>query len=343
MHERPLNTTKRPVEPGAERMIDHVIPLYPTEKHPEGIGSVTLLDYMGSEAAIATAARQSYGEGTKAYRSDAGLLRYLVAHKHTGPLEFAEISVNIKAPISVARQIVRHRTANWSELSGRYSILPTDTYVPPMTRMQAQSTDNKQGSGDLLDEATAIEAQAVLEQASVDAIAAYMRLLDLGLAREVARTAVPLGVMTQWTWKMDIHNLLKFLWLRLAPDAQDEARQLANGLAEIVRAFCPHIFEAAEDYWWGAVAFAKHELPLLGRVLHGTWEPVLELPWWEADKETGISLHGFDAHLLLRTARKCDMTVREMKSFSARVARAFSALHGDTGSATPPLALPPGV
>ncbi len=183
-------------------------------------GFVRVVDYMGDDAAVVQAARVSYGRGTKPGRADVALIRYLMRHRHTTPFEMCEIKYHIKLPIFVARQWIRHRTANVNEISARYSILDREFYVPALENLAAQSTDNRQGRGEPLDPERAAAVLAILRTDAERAHDHYQALLDQGLARELARINLTLATYTQWYWKIDLHNLLHFLSLRLDPHAQ---------------------------------------------------------------------------------------------------------------------------
>ena len=255
--------TLRPTVPGAEALIG--VPL-PCLDH----GFVRLVDYMGDDGAVVQAARVSYGRGTKKRSDDRGLIRYLVRHRHTTPLEMCELKIHVKLPIFVARQFIRHRTANVNEISARYSILDNEFYLPDPAHLAVQSADNKQGRGALL---APDQAAAVLDLLRRDAERAYegydALLGQYGLARELARMNLPVSVYTQWYWKVDLHNLLHFLSLRLDPHAQYEIRVYAEAMAQIVRAWVPLCWEAFEDYRAGAVTLSRQMVAVVRRRLAG--------------------------------------------------------------------------
>lgn len=234
-------------------------------------GMGRLVDYMGTEDSIVQAARVSYGEGTKTAREDEALIRYLMRHRHTTPLEMCEIKVHVKLPMFVARQWVRHRTANINEMSARYSQLPAEFYVPALGRMQAQSKVNKQGSSGAIQSARNIQQQMRMEAA--DAFRRYNDWLDVhDLARELARINLPLSTYTEWYWKIDLHNLLHFLGLRLDPHAQYEIRVYADWLWGIVKGWVPAVAKAFEDYRLHAALFSAQELAILRRMARGHME-----------------------------------------------------------------------
>src|ERR1044072_5659040 len=184
-------------------------------------GHVRLVDYMGDDSSIVKAARVSYQDGTKSVREDAGLIDYLMRHQHTSPFEMVEFVFDVKLPIFVARQLVRHRTASLNEVSARYSILPEEWYDIETERLQVQSSNNKQGSGsEVIDEAETYKND--LNADAQNSFSLYQELLGNGAAREIARIGLPLSTYTQWIWKCDLHNLLHFLKLRLDTHAQWE-------------------------------------------------------------------------------------------------------------------------
>ena len=244
-------------------------------------GFVRVIDYMGDDAAVVQAARVSYGAGTKNVSDDRGLIRYLMRHQHTSPLEMGEIKLHVKLPIFVARQWIRHRTANVNELSARYSILAEEFYLPDVSRIAAQSTSNKQGSGGVLAKVDADLVRQDLMLNSEDAFQLYMKLLnDDGhggkeeeslpqLARELARLSLTLNTYTEWYWKVDLHNLLNFLRLRKDGHAQSEIRDYADVIFEMVKGWVPLCAEAFEDYRLNAVLLSKQERDAVALLLQG--------------------------------------------------------------------------
>ena len=246
-------------------------------------GFVRVIDYMGDDAAIVQAARVSYGKGTRQSQDDAGLLRYLMRHRHTTPFEMCEIKLHVKLPIFVARQWIRHRTANVNEYSARYSILDREYYLPAPDQLATQSRSNRQGRDAVLGEE---EAAAVLSMLSEDAErchADYQEMLNedeagepidagrVGLARELARMNLTLNTYTQWYWKIDLHNLLHFLGLRLDPHAQYEIRAYAEVmLQDIVRPWVPVTCEAFMDYRQGGAHLSARALDVVRRLVAGT-------------------------------------------------------------------------
>lgn len=231
-------------------------------------GFVRLVDYMGSDNAVVQAARVSYGEGTKKVREDRGLIRYLLRHQHTTPFEMVEFKFHCKMPIFVARQWIRHRTASVNEYSLRYSKAINEFYVPKGSDLKIQTTKNKQGRAD---ESIPPEEQEkvlqLLQQGAEQAWSGYEALMETGLTREVSRINLPMSLYTEWYWKIDLHNLMHFLKLRIDEHAQYEIRVYAQAMADIVRKIVPITWEAFEDYVLYANNFSKAELQILGKLL----------------------------------------------------------------------------
>ena len=244
-------------------------------------GFVRVVDYMGSDSAVVQAARVSYGAGTKRARQDAGLIRYLMRHWHTTPFEMCEIKYHVKLPIFVARQWIRHRTASVNEYSARYSILDNEFYVPAPEHLAAQSSHNRQGRGDVL---TGDEAARVFDLLRTDAEQAYAHYEEMlnedvegnvrnasrqGLARELARMNLSLNFYTQWYWKVNLHNLLHFLWLRGDTHAQYEIRAYARVMLDTVRRWAPLTYAAFMDYRVGGANLSAKSLEVVRRRLRG--------------------------------------------------------------------------
>ncbi|MEJ5306094.1 MAG: FAD-dependent thymidylate synthase [Ignavibacteria bacterium] len=251
----------RVINPKAEELLDKEFKVL---NH----GFVRLVDYMGGDESIVQAARVSYGKGTKTVSEDRTLIRYLMRHQHTTPFEMVELKFHIKLPIFVARQWIRHRTANVNEYSGRYSIMPEEFYVPEESVIKYQSTLNKQGRDS--EEVPPEIRKRVLEillQEQRSAFNGYQEMLEYNIARELARINLPLSLYTQWYWKIDLHNLFHFLKLRMDKHAQYEIRVYAEKMAEIVKAVVPIAYEAFEDYVLNSVTFSKNELLLLKKYL----------------------------------------------------------------------------
>jgi len=273
----PTTPTRRPTVPALEEALYRV---HPVLDH----GFVRVIDYMGDDAAIVQAARVSYGVGTRSVNDDRGLIRYLMRHRHTTPFEMNEIKLHIKLPIFIARQWIRHRTANVNEYSARYSILDREFYLPSPEHLAVQSSTNRQGRGDHLTPAQAAHVLHLLRRDATATYDTYQHLLNEDaagnaadpdrpmLARELARMNLTLNTYTQWYWKIDLHNLLHFLSLRIDAHAQYEIRAYAQVMADLTRAWVPLAWEAFEDYRLGGATLSRHELDILQRALAG--EPV---------------------------------------------------------------------
>ncbi len=224
-------------------------------------GFVRLVDYMGGDESIVQAARVSYGKGTKTVSEDRILLRYLMRHMHTTPFEMVELKFHVKLPIFVARQWIRHRTANVNELSGRYSIMKDEFYVPSADAVKRQSVRNKQGrSEDALSPELQQKVLDVLLRDQLTTYKHYEEFLNDNIARELARINLPLSLYTEWYWKIDLHNLLHFLHLRMDKHAQFEIRIYAEAMGEIVKRVAPMAWDAFEDYIHYGERFSKSEL-----------------------------------------------------------------------------------
>lgn len=231
-------------------------------------GFVRLIDVMGDDAAIVQAARVSYGSGTKKVHEDRGLIRYLMRHLHTTPFEMVEFKFHVKLPIFVARQWIRHRTANVNEYSGRYSEMKDEFYVPAADQVRAQSDANKQGrADDAFDPAEAERIRTMMERTQGALYDEYQGLLETNLAREIARINLPVSNYTEWYWKIDLHNLFHFLRLRIDAHAQYEIRVYGEAIAQIVKAAAPLAYEAFEDYIVNAQRFSGPELRALAAIV----------------------------------------------------------------------------
>lgn len=232
----------------------------------DGIGHLFFVDCMGSDERIEQVARLSYEGGRK--KSDTrGLLRYLLRHRHTSPFEQAVITLDIKLPIFVARQLGRHRTQSLNEVSGRYSILPEEFYVPPVSQICYQATGNKQGREGPFPVIEADQLQNQMAHEAEDAFATYKQFHEAGMAKETARMGLPLSTYTHWVTTWDLHNLLHMLGLRLDPHAQWEVRQYAEAIWEIVQAWCPLASEAFVDFQLEAETFSRMELAFVRNVV----------------------------------------------------------------------------
>jgi thymidylate synthase (FAD) len=258
--------TLRAVSEGMESQLYHA---HPVLDH----GFVRVIDYMGDDAAICQAARVSYGRGTKSVTNDEGLIRYLMRHWHSTPFEMCEVKLHVKLPVFVARQWIRHRTANVNEYSARYSILDREFYIPEASQLAAQSAVNNQGRGESL---TSDEAARVLDWLKEDAGRAYDHYEAMisqdgqqGLARELARMNLPANIYTQWYWKVDLHNLFHFLRLRADAHAQYEIRVYADVICDIVKAWVPLAYDAFADYRLGGATLSAKAVVVLQRRLAG--------------------------------------------------------------------------
>ena len=239
-------------------------------------GFIRLVDYLGGDERVVQAARVSYGSGTKSYREDASLIDYLLRNRHTSPFEQVVLTFHVKLPIFVARQWVRHRTARLNEISGRYSVMKDDFYVPDSSDISFQSADNKQGRSSENVEADIVqEVISNLDSAQKQSYKDYSDLIEKGIARELARINLPLSLYTEIYWQIDLHNLFHFLELRLHPHAQKEIRAYAETLFEIVKKVAPRSAESFERHALGAVTFSKEEFAELQRRLQNKEESVL--------------------------------------------------------------------
>jgi thymidylate synthase (FAD) len=246
-------------------------------------GFVRLVDYLGGDERVVRSARVSYGEGTRSYREDAGLIDYLLRNRHTSPFEQVVLTFHVKLPIFVARQWVRHRTARLNEISGRYSVLKDDFYVPAPEDVALQSTDNKQGrSGEALDASAAEQVRTGLARGQERAYGDYRDLVDRGIARELARINLPLSLYTEWYWQIDLHNLFHFLQLRLDAHAQKEIRLYAEVLLGLAKRVAPRCCESFERHILKGVSFSRDEFVELQRLLRVT----------ERTREGGAALTG---------------------------------------------------
>ena len=244
-------------------------------------GFIRVIDYMGDDSSIVQSARVSYGKGTKKISNDKGLIKYLMRHRHSTPFEMCEIKFHIKLPIFIARQWIRHRTANVNEYSARYSILDKEFYIPSAENLAAQSAINNQGRGDALTDDEASNVIQILKKDAEQTYSNYETLLNessegniideskSGIARELARMNLTLNTYTQWYWKIDLNNLLHFLALRADDHAQYEIRVYADAMLDIVKKWVPLTYEAFEDYRIGGTELSAKEVNLLRKLLKG--------------------------------------------------------------------------
>lgn len=266
--------TLRPTAPALEALMFTPIPVL---DH----GFLRVVDYMGDDSAVVQAARVSYGRGTKKVSEDKGLINYLMRHRHSTPFEMCEIKLHVKLPIFIARQWIRHRTANVNEYSARYSIMDKEFYLPAPEHLAAQSTSNRQGRGDLFDPEQAEKVLTLLRNDAERSYATYLDLLNEdsegkpvephqpGLARELARMNLTLNTYTQWYWKIDLHNFMHFLSLRADPHAQWEIRAYAIACLEILRAWVPLTADAFDEYRLGAATLSRSMLKAVRRMVAG--------------------------------------------------------------------------
>ena len=229
------------------------------------LGFVKLLDVMGDDEEVENSARISYGEGTRKVNQTRNLIRYLMRHKHTSPFEMCEVKFHLKLPIFIMRQLVRHRTANLNEYSGRYSVMSNEFYLPEGDYLAKQSTTNNQGRGEPLESQGLLqfEFNRIYDGASM----AYQVLLEHDLSREVARALLPVANYTECIWKIDLHNFFHFVKLRSDSHAQREIRDYADAMYELVKPNFPICCEAFEDYIQGATTFSKQEMGVIKELL----------------------------------------------------------------------------
>ena len=274
------------VVPEAEAILDKEYPVLDK-------GFVRLVDYFGGDQRIVQSARVSYGEGTKSVSQDGALIDYLLRHQHTSPFEQVVMTFHVKMPIFVARQWVRHRTGRMNEVSGRYSIMKDEFYVPEADKVAPQSKDNKQGrSNEAFDKATADKIISQLEEGQKEAYENYSALIDDGLAREIARINLPLSLYTEFYWEMDLHNLFHFLKLRLDSHAQYEIRVYAEVILEMCRKVAPMATESFINHMNEGVNFSGEEMEALRRVLAGEPNPLegKKLDRFNEKIKTGVQL-----------------------------------------------------
>ena len=229
------------------------------------LGFVKLLDVMGNDEEVENSARISYGDGTRKVNQTRNLIRYLMRHKHTSPFEMCEVKFHLKLPIFIMRQLVRHRTANLNEYSGRYSVMSNEFYLPEGDYLAKQSTTNSQGRGEVLEQQGLLqfEFNRIYDGASM----AYQVLLEHDLSREVARALLPVANYTECIWKIDLHNFFHFVKLRSDSHAQREIRDYADAMYELVKPNFPLCCEAFEDYIQGATTFSKQEMGVIKELL----------------------------------------------------------------------------
>lgn len=268
------NTTKRVTSPELEKVLYEAIPVL---DH----GFIRVIDYMGDDSSIVQSARVSYGKGTKKVSTDEGLIRYLMRHWHSTPFEMCEIKYHVKLPIFIARQWIRHRTANVNEYSARYSILDKEFYIPAKEQLSAQATNNRQGRGELITGQQADEVLKILKDDALRTYDNYEKMLNerfdgtiidekkSGLARELARMNLTLNSYTQWYWKTDLLNLMNFLFLRGDSHAQYEIRVYAEKMLDTVKKWVPITHAAFLDYRVGAAHLSSKGLKIVKSMING--------------------------------------------------------------------------
>ncbi|MBO5606863.1 MAG: FAD-dependent thymidylate synthase [Treponema sp.] len=274
------------IVPEAEEILDKEFPVLDK-------GFVRLVDYYGSDQRIVQSARVSYGEGTKTVSQDGALIDYLLRHQHTSPFEQVVFTFHLKMPIFVARQWVRHRMGRMNEVSGRYSVMRDEFYVPEDSCISAQSKNNKQGrESEPLPVEQAEEFRTSFIEGQKDAYESYSGMLDKGLAREIARINLPLSLYTEFYWQMDLHNLFHFLKLRLDSHAQYEIREYAKVILEMVRKVCPMATASFENDMEKSVSFTGEEIEALRIVLDGGENPLSgkKLERFQEKIRTGVQL-----------------------------------------------------
>ena len=305
--------TRRPTNPAAEEILGRYFPVL---DH----GFVALVDYMGSDEDVERAARVSYGYGTRKTSATRGLLRYLRRHRHTTPSEMVELKFHCAMPIFVARQWIRHRTASVNEYSGRYSLMPLLYYKPSREQFQQQSASNRQGrSGAPLD-ALYDEAVARWERLRAEASGSYQWLVQEDLARELARIELPLSLYTQWYWKIDLHNLLHFLTLRVDPHAQYEIRVFGEVMAGMLQRVAPLSYEAWIDFDVCGAPMSRMELDVLRKLV--------------ASGESGLA--GLGGHLGREAMAEAGLSAREIDELMEKLKpRAVPDFEVDPAQAVP--------
>ena len=269
-----INTTKRVTAPGLEKILYEILPVL---DH----GFVRVVDYMGDDTSIVQSARVSYGKGTKKISTDSGLIKYLMRHRHSTPFEMCEIKYHVKLPIFIARQWIRHRTANVNEYSARYSILDKEFYLPVPEHLATQSKNNRQGRGDVVEGEQAKQVLEILKKDAEQTYNNYETILNerydgtvieenkIGLARELARMNLTLNTYTQWYWKTDLLNLMNFLRLRADLHAQYEIRAYADLMLDTLKKWVPITYEAFMDYRIGGTEISAKGKTVIQKLVKG--------------------------------------------------------------------------
>jgi thymidylate synthase (FAD) len=324
-----IDTTKRPVTPAAEEILNLYFPVL---DH----GFVALIDYMGGDEDIVRAARVSYGAGTQVKSNTRDLLRYLHRHRHTGPSEMVELKFHCSMPIFVARQWIRHRTANVNEMSGRYSLMPMLFYTPSEDQLRPQSKTNKQGRDGMsvFDEETIDKAYVGWRGLREEAVDQYQWLCTNDFARELARIDLPLSTYTQWYWKIDLHNLLHFLTLRVDSHAQWEIQQFGKVMAGMLKRVAPLAYEAWIDYDVCGVHLSRMELDALRWLVGVEADELVAKDGRNFGKPSLLNRglgHSESMELLARF--QGDISVRDVPDFDLNLAQAKDAAYFEAQAA----------
>lgn len=258
-----MTSITRPTSPALDEILGQKFPVL---DH----GFVRVVDYMGNDDSIVQAARVSYGGGTKTPQEDANLIRYLMRNRHSSPFEMCEIKLHVKLPIFVARQWIRHRTASVNEVSGRYSVLSEEYYVPEEENILPQSNINKQGREEGTKTMTSNpEVRELMDRGGTEAFELYNAFLEIGIARELSRIVLPVSTYTEWYWKIDLHNLFHFLKLRMDSHAQWEIRQYAEEIFKLVKRWVPAASQAWLDYQYNSVTLSAAQVKVVAAKLAG--------------------------------------------------------------------------
>jgi len=260
---REIDESRRLIRPTSQFLENNLGVAFPVLDH----GFVRIIDFMGDDEAIVQAARVSYGSGTETKSDSQGLINYLMRHRHSTPFEMCEIKLHVKLPVFVARQWIRHRTANVNEYSARYSILDREFYIPEPERIQEQSKTNGQGSGEVFPVDQALNMVDWIKDNSENSYNLYENQLNDGLSRELARINLPTNIYTQWYWKVDLHNLFHFLSLRADPHAQWEIRVYADLILNLISRWVPKAWAAFIQYRMDALTFSGKEIKMLEGML----------------------------------------------------------------------------
>ena len=268
-------------------------------------GFVSLIDSLGDDKRVTDAARISYAKDKPEFdEKDVALLRYLMRHSHWTPFEMVHFTFRMKLPIFVARQLIRHRTANVNEMSGRYTQLPSEIYIPEITRMNPQSKSNNQGSEDaIVQNAEALN--QIIDEQCMDCYDCYEYLLSGNLSKELSRMVLPLNIYTEWYWTMDLRNLLNFLRLRLDSHAQYEIQVYADAVYQLIKPIVPHTCEAFDNYVLNAITFSKSECKGLTTMLHAVTHGLLDAGTIQKE----LNLSNFEWAEFIKKLEKLDFDI----------------------------------